>query len=42
MEDALTFYRESALKSAGKSMGEFMRAEEFFSGLNNISSTEFV
>lgn len=42
MEDALGFYRESALKSGGKSMGDFMRVEEFFSGLNNISSTEFV
>lgn len=42
MEDALNFYRESALKSAGKSTGEFMGAEEFFSELNNVSYTAFI
>ena len=42
IEDALNFYRKSALDSAGRNTGEVMGVEEFFNGLNNISSTEFI
>lgn len=42
VEDAFSFYRKSALESAGRNTGEFMGVEEFFNGLNNISSTEFI
>lgn len=42
IEEALNFYRKSALDSAGRSMGEFMNAQDFFNALNNISSTEYI
>ncbi|GEM_PF-5248047 len=42
IESALKFYQDSAIQSAGNSLGEFQDINKFFAGLSNLSSTDFV